>query len=120
MKTILLVLILITSCTHMNEIQKQRSEWIGRNIEEVAKHPVFSHFKVKERPGKDGDKIFTYIDGPSVLSDARCQGLGGCMGVDNYWCEHNFTTKNNKVLKYEQYGPCPYNPKLAPTEAANK
>lgn len=120
MKHLVLILVLI-GCTHLREHEELIAGWIGRDIHELERHPLFSQFRVKKVKKDDGSVLVTYADGAPILTKAAAQGLGGSAGPYEYWCEHLFTTRNDdKIVHYEQLGPCPYNPNLIPIEDQNK
>jgi hypothetical protein len=122
MKTIFILLILLigSSCTRMGERKKLLASWIGRSVEQLERHPDFSAFREKTKAGPGASVVKTYMDGSPVMSKARCQALGGCIGMTQHWCEHVFTIEGEIITHYEQVGPCPYNSKLLPTEEMKK
>lgn len=114
MKTLILIF-LLSSCAHLNEREEQRKSWIGHRIDEVGRHPIFSHFR---RRDSNAGRV-SYIDGGPHITKASCQALG-CGALTDNWCEHHFYLNEGFINRYEQYGPCPYDPRLAPTEVLKK
>jgi hypothetical protein len=106
MKSSFLLLILI-SCTHLNQKKEQISRWHGLSQKEILEDPFFSKLKLKRTRSDNGDLVLKLSDGSPALTKARCEGLGGCLGFSENWCDHIFTIQKDKIIRYQQIGPCP-------------
>lgn len=110
----LLILLLLFSCTHLQEKKELMAQWQGEPKERLLNHPYFSRLKFKEVEGRDGSRLLTFSRGRAHITKASCQSLGGCLGTED-WCEHNFRIENDLIVDYQQMGPCPYDSAMRPS-----
>jgi len=108
------LLFILISCTHLNQKKEQVASWYGLSLQDILEHPSFSKFKSTLTRSENGDLVIRLSDGSPMLTKARCEGLGGCLGIDQNWCDHIFTLKKDKIIHYQQIGPCPYHAGLNP------
>lgn len=104
--SMLLCILWLSACTHTKEKNEMLAEWIGAPVTELQNHPYYSKLKLKKEKKNDSE-ILTYADGRPMVTKARCDALGGCVGIES-WCENIFTVKDGVIKGLTLYGSCPF------------
>lgn len=101
----LVIIFILTSCASFRQEMALREQlnksWQGRPVAAVFTHPYLQTLVLK----KSNDEL-TFIRRGQHQSKARCQVLGGCMGLNDGDCSHVFRMQDNKVLSYVPRGQC--------------
>lgn len=102
-----LLLFLVLSCSHRKEKENLRNQCLGLPIQKLQTHPYFSKLEFKAETLQNDFEVHTYADGRPALTKARA-------GYGEVWCENIFSVKNDLIIQFQQYGPCPYDKKHLP------
>lgn len=99
--------LLLVSCASARTRHAELSEsitrsWRGKNIAELKAHRYLSTLEF----ARHADRA-DFIKASHFNSKARCQGLGGCMGMPfEAGCVHSFYLQDEVVAKYGADGDC--------------
>lgn len=108
---LLLLLLLVVSCSSSKKRDEKKAEawteWKGKSIDEIKKHPYFKILPYTKIQNESGIETWIFRDQTKFQTDAYCSSIGGCIGVPSFNCNNVFSVKRNLILDFEQKGSCP-------------
>ena len=106
--SVLLMLILVTSCSSHKLVQLEPSKnfWIGKNSDQLASHPVYASLEMEQRKTDTGIETRTFKNKGGVVSSSGCRG-SACDGYAvEISCRHVFLLKKGIIPDFNRVGDC--------------